>query len=64
MGEVRVKVKLTNSYDESRRQRGDIGKDEVRKYEAFALVNTGSVSSVIPAGMGSRRTFSPLSPSK
>lgn len=51
MGEVRVKVKLTNSYDESRRQRGDIGKDEVRRYEADALVDTGAVSSVIPANV-------------
>ena len=51
MGEVRIKVKLTNSYDESRRQRGDIGKDEVRSYEADALVDTGAVSSVIPANI-------------
>ncbi len=48
MGEVRVKVKLTNSYDESRRQRGEISKDEVRRYEADALIDTGAVSSVIP----------------
>ncbi|MBA2606596.1 MAG: clan AA aspartic protease [Acidobacteria bacterium] len=48
MGEVRVKVKLTNSYDESRRQRGEISKDEVRRYEADALIDTVAVSSVIP----------------
>jgi clan AA aspartic protease len=51
MGEVRVKVKLTNSYDESRRQRGEISKDEVRRYEADALIDTGAVSSVIPANV-------------
>ncbi len=51
MGEVRVKVKLANSYDESRRQRGEIGKDEVRRYVADALINTGAVSSVIPANV-------------
>ena len=51
MGEVRVKVKLTNSYDESRRQRGEISKDEVRRYEADALVDTGAVSSVIPVNV-------------
>ena len=51
MGEVRVKVKLTNSYDESRRQRGEITKDEVRRYEADALIDTGAVSSVIPANV-------------
>ena len=48
MGEVRVKVKLTNSYDESRRQRSEISKDEVRRYEADALIDTVAVSSVIP----------------
>jgi len=51
MGEVRTKVKLSNSYDESRRQRGEIAKDEVRRYEADALVDTGAVSSVIPANV-------------
>lgn len=51
MGEVRVKVKLTNSYDESRRQRGEISKDEVRRYEADGLVDTGAVSSVIPVNV-------------
>lgn len=51
MSEVRVKVKLTNSYDESRRQRGEISKDEVRRYEADALIDTAAVSSVIPANV-------------
>ncbi len=51
MSEVRVKVKLPNSYDESRRQRGEISKDEVRSYEADALIDTGAVSSVIPANV-------------
>ena len=51
MGEVRVKVKLTNSFDESRRQRGEISDKEVRSYEADALIDTGAVSSVIPANV-------------
>jgi len=51
VGEVRTKVKLSNSYDESRRQRGEITKDEVRRYEADALVDTGAVSPVIPANV-------------
>jgi len=51
MGEVRTKVKLSNSYDESRRQRGEITKDEVRRYEADALVDTVAVSPVIPANV-------------
>lgn len=51
MGEVRVKVKLTNSYDESRFNRGEIAKSEIRRYEADALIDTGAVSSVIPANV-------------
>jgi clan AA aspartic protease len=49
MGEVRVKVKLTNAIDEALERRGQIKKNEIRVYEADALVDTGAVSSVIPA---------------
>lgn len=48
MGEVRVKVKLTNAFDEALARRGQIKKDEIRAYEADALIDTGAVSSVIP----------------
>lgn len=48
MGEVRVKVKLSNSYDESLARRGKIKESEIRTYEADALVDTGAVSSVVP----------------
>lgn len=48
MGEVRVKVKLTNAFDEGLARRGQIKNDEIRTYEADALVDTGAVSSVIP----------------
>ncbi len=51
MGEVRVKVKLTNAFDEGLARRGKIGKDEIRRYEADALVDTGAVSSVITANV-------------
>lgn len=51
MGEVRVKVKLTNGFDEGLARRGKIGKDEIRRYEADALVDTGAVSSVITANV-------------
>jgi clan AA aspartic protease len=51
MREVRVKVKLSNSYDESRRQRGEISQDAVRQYEANALIDTGAVPSVISANV-------------
>ena len=51
MGEVRVKVKLTNSFDTSNFRRGLIKKDEIRVYEADALIDTGAVSSVVPANV-------------
>ncbi len=48
MGEVRVKVKLTNAIDEGLARRGKISESEIRHYEADALVDTGAVSSVVP----------------
>lgn len=51
MGEVRVKVKLTNAFDEALERRGQIGKDKIRTYEADALVDIGAVSSFIPANV-------------
>jgi len=48
MGEVRTKVKLTNAVDESLVRRGQLTEDQVRVYEADALVDTGAVRSVIP----------------
>lgn len=48
MGEVRVKVKITNSRDEVAALTGQITKESVRSYEADALVDTGAVTSVIP----------------
>jgi clan AA aspartic protease len=48
MGEVRVKVKLTNALDEALFRRGKLAKDQMRVYEADALIDTGAVRSVIP----------------
>lgn len=48
MGEVRIKVKLTNALDDALFRRGQLAKDEMRVYEADALVDTGAVRSVIP----------------
>ena len=48
MGEVRVKVKLTNALDRALARRGKIKDSEIRTYEADALIDTGAVSSVIP----------------
>lgn len=48
MGEVRVKVTLTNAFDEGLARRGQLPPDKVRSYLADALVDTGAVSTVIP----------------
>jgi clan AA aspartic protease len=48
MGEVRVKVKLTNSIDEELVSRGLLNPNQLRFYEGEALVDTGAVRTVIP----------------
>ena len=49
MGEVRTRVKLTNAGDEVLVRRGLLSKDQVRGYETDALVDTGSISPVLPS---------------
>ena len=62
MGEIRVKVNLTNLQDESLFRGGRLKKEEIRRYEADALVDTGAVRSLIPdhvlqaLGVGTRGT--------
>lgn len=62
MGEIRVKVKLTNASDEALNRARKLAKKKVRIYEADAVVDTGAVRSVIPAhvleklGVGTRGT--------
>ena len=48
MGEVRVKVKIINAFDEGLYRRGKIAKEEIRTYETDALVDTGAIPSVLP----------------
>jgi clan AA aspartic protease len=48
MGEVRAKVKLINAFDEMLSRRGQMALEQVRVYEADALVDTGSVRCVLP----------------
>lgn len=49
VGEIRVRVLLTNSVDEALNRRKKLKKSAVRRYEADALVDTGALRSVIPA---------------
>jgi clan AA aspartic protease len=48
MGEIRVRVTLTNSADEMANRRRKLKKSAIRRFEADALVDTGAVRSVIP----------------
>ena len=48
MGEVRVKVKLTNVKDELLAEAGQLKPEQVRRYEADAMVDTGAVQCVVP----------------
>jgi clan AA aspartic protease len=60
MGEVRVKVKLTNATDEVLARRGIIRREEIRKYEADAMVDTGAVQSVVPQFVADRLGLSAM----
>ena len=51
MGKVRTKVILTNALDRALARRGQISEKDIRSYEADALVDTGAVSSVVPANV-------------
>ena len=54
MGEVRVRARLTNAVDEALARRGAIKPEEVRRYEADALVDAGAVRSVVPPHVAGR----------
>jgi clan AA aspartic protease len=49
VGEIRVRVLLTNSLDEALNRQKKLKKSAIRRYEADALVDTGAIRSVIPA---------------
>jgi len=48
MGEVRTRVVITNAVDEELARRGQMSADQIRSYEADALIYTGAVKSIIP----------------
>lgn len=54
MGEIRVKVKLTNAADEGLFRRGKLPAESIRTYEADAMVDTRAVRSVIPVHVQER----------
>ena len=48
MGEVRAQVKFTNLMDEELMHQGQLTPQQVRTYEANALIDTGAVRTVLP----------------
>jgi clan AA aspartic protease len=60
VGEVRTKVKLTNTADAAAAAAGKLAPDAVRTVEADALVDTGAVRSCVPAALLSRLGIQPL----
>jgi predicted aspartyl protease len=48
MGEIRIKVMLTNAVDEAMNRARKLARKKIRTYEADAVVDTGAVRSVIP----------------
>lgn len=49
MGEVRVKIRLINAVDQALVRRSMLKREEVRSYEADALVDTDSARCVLPS---------------
>lgn len=54
MGEVRAQVKLINATDEALAHSGQLPPEQVRVYEANALIDTGAVSTIIPTDVVQR----------
>ena len=54
IAEVRVRARLTNAGDETLIRRGMLNAEQIRTYEADALVDTGSVRMVLPPQIVSR----------
>jgi clan AA aspartic protease len=48
MGEVRIATLITNAVDEDLSRQGQLAPNEIRSYEADAMVDTGAVRSIIP----------------
>jgi clan AA aspartic protease len=60
MGEVRVRVRLTNAGDEILVRRGLMTPEQVRTFEVDALVDSGAVRTVLPQAIASRLGLDPM----
>ena len=54
MGQVHVQVILTNHREEVMARLGQLALEQVHRYEAEALIDTGAVRSTIPAAVAER----------
>src|SRR2546428_7700122 len=54
VGEVRVRATLTNAFDEALVRRGLLRPEEMRTFEADALVDTGAVRTILPPDVVAR----------
>ena len=59
MGEVRIKVKLSNVADQAAAAAGRLPPEQVRHVEADAMVDTGAVRSCVPAPLLERLGLKP-----
>jgi clan AA aspartic protease len=48
MGEVRVKARFTNVVDAALARKGQLPPEQIRTYEADAVVDTGAIRTVLP----------------
>lgn len=54
MGEVKLKIKLTNAMDEGMALRNQIDPSQIHRLEVTALVDTGAICSVVPPDVAER----------
>ena len=54
MGQVRVRVILTNHREEVMVRLGQLPPEQVHRYETEALIDTGAVQSAVPAAVADR----------
>ncbi|MCP3956459.1 MAG: clan AA aspartic protease [bacterium] len=54
MGEVKIRISLTNAIDEGMARRGTLRVEEVRTEEIEAIVDTGAITCVLPRSVVDR----------
>ncbi len=60
MGEVKIRISLTNAVDDGMARRGKLGADLVRAEEVEAIVDTGAIICVLPRSLAERLGLRPV----